>query len=132
MQPKLYVGQYLGHHARTSSIFIVTTDGVVKAAEFRRMSEENRWNVDSWHALRGLPWYVTERGADAAEAVEAPRPQVVHLPLAPRRRYVTRADLRKYGVTIGCATCSDSAVHGKTAKPHTDKVSNGNWRANRA
>ena len=56
---------------------------------------------DSWHALRGLPWYVTERGADAAEAVQAPRPQVVHLLLAPRRRYVTRADLRKCGVTIG-------------------------------
>ena len=65
---------------------------------------------DSWNALPGLLWDVTERGTDAVEAIQAPR-----------RRYVTRADLRKYGVTIGCAACSDIAVHGKTAKPHTDE-----------
>ena len=37
------------------------------------MNVENRWNVNSWNALRGLPWDVTERGADAAEAFHAPR-----------------------------------------------------------
>ena len=67
---------------------------------------------------RGLPWDVTARGADAAEAIQAPRPQIIHLPLAPRRRCVTRADLTKYGVATGCAACSDIAVHGKTANPH--------------
>ena len=41
MQPKLYVGRYLGHHAKTGSILIMTTDGVVKAAGFRRMHEES-------------------------------------------------------------------------------------------
>ena len=117
LQPNLYVGPYLGHHARTCSMLIMTTDGLVKAAGLRRMHVENRRNVDSWDALRGLPWDVTERGADAAWAVPAPRPQVVHHPLAPRLRYVTRADLRKYGVTVGCAACSDIAVHGKTATP---------------
>ena len=35
------------------------------------------------------------------------------------QRHFKRADLRKYDVTISCAACSDSAVHGKTAKPHT-------------
>ena len=44
--------------------------------------------------------HFTERGASAAEAIQAPRPQVVHLPLPPRRRHVTRADVRKYGVTV--------------------------------
>ena len=33
----------------------------------------------------------------------------------------TRADLRKYGVTIGCSACSDTAVHGKTSKPLTEE-----------
>ena len=121
MQPKLYVGRYLGHHVRTGSFLIMTTDGVVKAAGFRRMNEENRWNDDRWNALRGLLWDVTERGAEAAEAIHAPRPQIVHLHLTPRRRYVTRADLRKYGVTIGCSTCSDMAVQGRTSKPHTEE-----------
>ena len=81
----------------------------------------NRWDVDSWNALCGLIWDVTESGADAAEAIYATRPQVVHLPLAPRRRHVTRADLRKYGLTVGRSASSDTAVHGKKAKPHTDE-----------
>ena len=34
----------------------------------------------------------------AAEAIQAPRPQTFHLLLALRRRDVTRADLRKYGM----------------------------------
>ena len=72
------------------------------------------------NALRGLPWDVTARGANAAEAIQAPRPQVVHLLLAPCRRYVTRTDLRICGVAIGCAACSDIAAHGETATPHTE------------
>ena len=76
-------------------------------------------NVDSWNALHGLPLGVIERGAGAAEAIQAPRPKVVLLFWRHAPRYVTRADLRKYGVAIGCAACSDIAVHGKTAKPHT-------------
>ena len=47
MQPTPYVGRYLGHRARTGR-------GVVKAAGFRRMNEESRWNVDNWNALRDL------------------------------------------------------------------------------
>ena len=66
MQPTLYVGRYLGHHARTGSILIMTTEGVVKAAGFRRMNEENRWNVENWNALRGPLWDVIETGAEAA------------------------------------------------------------------
>ena len=69
MQPKLYVGRYLGHHARTGSILIMTTEGVVKNTGFRRTNEENRWTVDRWNALRGLPWDVTEREAEATEAI---------------------------------------------------------------
>ena len=42
MQPKLYVGRYLGHPARTGSILTMTTEGVVKAAGFRGKYFENR------------------------------------------------------------------------------------------
>ena len=32
------------------------------------MHEESRWYVDSWNALRGLPWDVNERGVEVTEA----------------------------------------------------------------
>ena len=53
-----------------------------------------------------------------------PTVKIIHLHLASRRRYVTRAALRKYSVTIGCSACSDIAVHGKTSKLHTEKCRN--------
>ena len=52
------------------------------------MIEENRWNVNSWNALRGLRWDVTDRGADAAEAISSPTfsncPSVFGATSAPR------------------------------------------------
>ena len=71
MIPKHYVGRYHGHHGRTGSILIMTTDVVVKAACFFRMNVESTWNVDSWCAPRGLLWDVNGRGANAAEAIQA-------------------------------------------------------------
>ena len=109
----------------------MTTEGVVKAAGFRSMNEENRWNVDSWNALRGLPWDVTERGAEATEAIQAPRPQIIHLFVAPPRRYVTRADLTKCGVTIGCSACSDTAVLGRHRNLTQESVEQ-DWTGNGA
>ena len=79
MQPKLYVGRYLGHHARTDSIQVMTTDGVVKAARFPRMNEESRWNVENWNTLRGLPRDVTETEAEATEAIQGPRLPIIHI-----------------------------------------------------
>ena len=45
IKPPLLAGRHLGHHARIGSLLIMTTDGVMKAARFRRMNEEHRWNV---------------------------------------------------------------------------------------
>ena len=72
LQRELYVGRYLGHHARTGNILIMTTDGVVKAAGFRRMNEESRWNDDNLNALRGLPWDVTDTGAEKLQRLSKP------------------------------------------------------------
>ena len=46
-QPTLYGGRRLGHHARTGSTLIMATDGVVKAASFRRMNVESQGNRTS-------------------------------------------------------------------------------------
>ena len=120
MQPQLYVGRYLGHHARTGSILTMATDGVVKAVGFRRMNDESRWDVDGWNALRGLPRDVTQGAAEAAEAIHAPRPRMIHLLLAPRRRHVTRADLRKYGATMVALRVLALLLTGRHQTPHEE------------
>ena len=58
------------------------------------------------------------------QSVQAPRPHIIHLLSTPRRRFVTRADLRKFGVTVVCSACSDTVVHGKTSKLHTVECRN--------
>ena len=93
----------------------MTTDGVVKAAGFRRMNEESRWNVDNWNALRGLPWDVTEPGAEATE---------VSLTTSnhPSAFDATSALSHKDRVEeIRCDELLLCVVHGKTAKLHTEE-----------
>ena len=138
--PELYVGRYLGNHARIGSFLIMTTDGVLKAAGFRRMNVENRWNVDAWGALRDLPWDVAERGANTAEAIQAPRPRIVYLSLAPRRRlchegqstvqrvltelfmgrqqHLTRVSVGHVNRTPTHTTCTDVSAHHTAPSDH--------------
>ena len=91
------------------------------------MNEESRWNVDSWNALRGLPWNVTERGADAAEAIQASTSSncscALGATLAP-----SRADLGKWCDKRLCSVF-DIAVHRKTSH---GRVSSKDLRANGA
>ena len=65
LSPTSYSGRAVIHRKKDSildttrevaTFFIMTTDGVVKAAGFRWMNEESRWDVENWNALRGLLW----------------------------------------------------------------------------
>ena len=47
-------------------------DEVVKAAGLRRMNEESRWNVDSWHALRDLPLGCHRKGSRSCRGCSSP------------------------------------------------------------
>ena len=71
---------------------------------------DDRWSRESCNVLK-----------DSSMVWHGKRRQCCRGCSGPRRRYVTRADLRKYGAALGCAACSDTVVHGKTAKPHTDE-----------
>eukprot|EP00974_Lingulodinium_polyedra_P070262 6799146-Lingulodinium_polyedra.AAC.1 len=60
MQYKLLLGYYVGHHARTASLLVMTREGVQKATGYRRLSGGERWCAPDWAQLRGLPWDVKE------------------------------------------------------------------------
>ena len=55
--------------------------------------------------VKGLPFDVTERGADAAEAVQALRSQCLHLFLGASSAPCHEGRL-EYEVTIGCSACT--------------------------
>ena len=120
MQSKPFTGYYVGHHAHTGSLLIVTTKGVVKATWFRCLPPADRWGGPGWDSLnKGPPW--DAEGAAAPRAPAALPPGIIALQAAPRRRYVTRANLRRYGVTAGCCACADIAAHGNSRRPHPDE-----------
>ena len=45
--PVAHSPTYLGHHARTGSVLIMTIVGLVTGAGFRRTGEEDRWDVNA-------------------------------------------------------------------------------------
>ena len=94
--------------------------GVVKAAGIRRLPPADRWAGDDLPQIKGVPWAVKEEGPGAAPGPVCPR--ALAAPVALRRRYATRADLRRYGVTVGCPACAGIAVHGKTPHTHTEET----------
>eukprot|EP00971_Amphidinium_carterae_P076273 1506408-Amphidinium_carterae.1 len=53
MTPKLQTGFYLGHHARTGALMVLTPNGVKQAAGFGRVSPSERW---AGPLLMGTPW----------------------------------------------------------------------------
>ena len=125
MAPKLHDGIFLGHHARSGALLIMTTSGVVKAAGFTRVPEDVRWGGSSFDSMVGLPWDVS--GGLVAPVEARPAPAVgfavaVHVPdLQSKRRYVTRADLDRYGATPGCQACVEITVVGSTKVAHSEE-----------
>lgn len=127
MQPKLSPGIFLGHHARTAAVLVMTPGGVQRATGFKRMPVADRWaDPDgSWDRLRGLPWDVSGQDppGEAREALPVAGPAsgepALRGPEPPRARYVTQADLRRYGATVGCPACAEIAVHGRSRVAHT-------------
>ena len=77
--------------------------------------------------LTGGMLFVASFGMSPKGGQRLPRPfkphdfKIIRLPLTPRRRYVTRADLRKYGVAIGCSACADCAFQEKISKLLTEE-----------
>ena len=92
----------------------MTTNRVVKATRFRRLPPADRLGGPDWDSLRSP----AGRGGRAPAALP---PSVIALQAAPRRQYVIRADLRRYGVTVGCCACADIAAHGNPRRPRTDE-----------
>ena len=45
LEARMIEGRYIGHHARTGALLVITSDGVKKGASFRRLPEAERWTT---------------------------------------------------------------------------------------
>ena len=92
--------------------------------------EIDAWDIELLLAVKGLP--CDRRRADPAARIRLPAPEVppehvlpplVGQPAEPRSRrvYMRRdAEIRRYGVTIGCPGCL-AITAGTTAQGHPDE-----------
>ena len=116
---------------QSNEAMIMTTEGVMKARTVRRLPGPDRWDQEDWENLKGLPWAwkpirTKMPGSSPIPISDAPLP----LPAAaekaaakPRRFYIRKADVQRYGYTPGCRGCEAIVVGDPTfaARNHSEK-----------
>ena len=111
-------GVWMGVKDNTNECIIGTSEGTVKARDFKRIADrEKRWDAELIKSLKGTPWQpIPGRNDDALpvrvrlseeqhvilpspENLAAPRPEIR------RRARISRSDVIKIGCTVGCPGC---------------------------
>jgi len=124
-------GVWLGVRMESGEAIIGTSEGVLKARDFRRKPENGgRWNKDDFNKFVGVPWelYPGIKGSvEIRSKVRLPQePAEVARPVAGRDEYVPRrfriqkGDLQAYGYTTGCPGCR-AANRGMPAVGHSEE-----------
>ena len=131
LETKWSFGRFCGIRPRSNEKLIMTTEGIEKAKNVRRLPEPDRWTQEGWEDLRGLPWaYKPARqrvpGTVPIPISDAPLPPQLESPKVatkPRRVYITRKVVEDYGFTPGCRGCEAVLAGDPTAasRNHTEK-----------
>lgn len=131
MDSRWSTGRFVGCVPRTNEVLMMTKEGVERARTVRRMEPSERWNLADWDELRGVPWNLVpapgHRGQVRPVIVQVPdgAPPVPPAAAAaeglglPRRLYIRRDDVIKYGATLGCPGC-EAVLAGAQPKGHTE------------
>ena len=104
---------------------------MVKARDFRRKAiNGGRWSEESFNKFVGVPWEPypgAGGGTEIKSKVRLPteqgeftRPVRGKEEYIPRRLRIRKADLEKYGYTVGCPGCR-AANRGGTAINHNEE-----------
>ena len=123
-------GVYIGHHERTGATLLLTPEGVSRGTGVVQLPSDQKWDPEFLATCKGLPWEVKPRTRQAPEAIFTDEAKIAPLPPAEpepaagrsvRRRYVTMAEVEKYGGTEGCKTCTMIAMgHSGKREPHSE------------
>ena len=133
-EAKMREGVWLGIRNRSDEAIIGTSGGTVKARTIRRLPKDKRWDPDMINTLRGSPrrpvpgvesdhvptdtqiGFAPGIGEDDVVIAQTKKEEIrVNVPRAeeaPRRMYITKAFIEKFGKTPGCPGC-DAIERGK-------------------
>ena len=108
-------GVWLGRTWGTISNRIAKSDKeVVEVRAVHRVPQVERWSRDDLNNLKATPWQWTATEESGAAAVIAPRseeekaqdePKVENPDYNPKRVYLRKEDMEKWGYTAGCRRC---------------------------
>ena len=123
-------GVFIGYRAQSGEYMVGSSDGAYKTRTIRRLPESQRWDKNEIEGLPWTPWKI-KKASEAGNAEEAdkahhdpfldievdksismPAPPRTAEDAIPRRVYITRATLSRYGMTEGCMGCTTSAIGG--------------------
>ena len=133
-------GILAGYQAQSGEYMVICDSGVYKTRTFRRIPKEERWDRAAVEEVRFTPWMIKERSAKdelngsqeqehkASVVIEINKDIEVELklpsrhvvPTPPRRVYITKAVVEKFGGTDGCLGCTTALLEG-TGVAHNEQ-----------
>ena len=110
LDPKWEEGIWMGILEESGENIIATADGCIKVRSIRRKAPEDRWSNALLDQVKGSPWEPVPGHPDreiktkvmiATPAAEMEVPEPVAREMAPKRVYIRKRDIEKYGTTVG-------------------------------
>ena len=122
-------GVFIGYRAQSGEYMCGTAEGAFKTRTVKRVPVEDRWHSDNENMVLHTPWSPTGDDGDEVlpavqiamkePSIEIERPATREDQALPRRFYISKKDIEKYGATPGCAGCH--AMHmGKNPVAHNE------------
>ena len=131
-------GVFVGYRSQSSEYMVVNADGAFKTRTIKRLPVEERWEKEPIDDMKWTPWKVKDKADDVKESsgpsaahepfidirvdksIDLPLPPKIEEEPMPRRVYLTKGVLDKYGMTDGCLGCTMSSM-GNAGVAHSEE-----------
>ena len=126
LEQRVSMGRYIGTASRNADLMIMTSEGISRGHSVHRRPEDEKWPVEGFAELRGLPWRMTgpqERAPPnrvGMPALEGEQPAAQQRDFKARNLYVMKSDIELYGYTPQCPGC-DAQLMGLPQRAHNDE-----------
>ena len=126
---RMIQGVYVGNHERTGAALFLTPGGLRRGQGIHRLPEADRFDMAFLQSCKGLPWDLqpvrkrlpkTVMPNNDPDRPTSVLPTVVRPDEGPRKLYILKSDIERWGPTDGCVACTQLALNGKNTHSHSD------------